>query len=230
MPNAIYTTCTISLHCILKLSLISIVLHLFSDVAASNYTTSPAATSSRSAASALFRPSRSRFSTSTQKRGKKKTWTGTFLCMADKNTVKVPNSTEKIVLQKAGLGVKRIQFSLDDNPETVVESLKNEFPKLKQAGGIELLRCEANCRMLKIIDCEWSAASLRSCVGSQAKIYIRPIQTNVSVEINNNEISQELRERCVHCGEQIDVRDLRTHSENCVDPEMVSLSLLFFSQ
>lgn len=210
----------------------SIALHFFSDVAVSKTSTSQSATStsSHSTATALFRPSRSRYSTLySQKRSVKKTWTGTFLCMADKNAVKVPNSTEKIILQKAGLGVKRIQFCFDDNPETVVASLKNEFPKLEMAGGIELLRCEANCRILKIIDCEWSAASLRSCVGSQAKIYIRPIQTNISVEINTcNNISQELREQCVHCGEQVNVRDLRTHSENCTDLEKVGISLLLY--
>jgi hypothetical protein len=74
--------------------------------------------------------------------------------MSAKNAVKFPNSTEKMILQKAGLCVKRIQFCLDDKPETVETSLKNEFPKLEMAKRIKVLRCEANCKMLKIIEYE----------------------------------------------------------------------------
>jgi hypothetical protein len=48
-----------------------------------------------------------------------------------KKAVKVPNSTEQMLLLKAGFGVKRIQLCLDDKTETVVASLKNKFPKTR---------------------------------------------------------------------------------------------------
>jgi len=81
-----------------------------------------------------------------------------------------------VLLQKAGLGVKKVQFLEEDRAEIV------EFPKLEMAGGFELLKCTAQSRSLDILDCDWEARSLRACVGSQAKLYIRPIQNSLSVE------------------------------------------------
>lgn len=150
------------------------------------------------------------------KKKQKKTWTGTFYCFAEKHTQKVPTATERVLLQKAGLGVKKVQFLEEDRAEIVREKLKVEFPKLEMAGGFELLRCTAQSRSLDILDCDWGARSLRACVGSQAKIYIRPIQNSLSVEsVEMDSDTDGLTEPCVHCGKAILVKQLRTHSQEC---------------
>ena len=80
-------------------------------------------------------------------------WTGQFLCLADKYATKVPSSAEKQVLQKAGLGFKRIKLDLNGGENECYNKLcSNEivdndivgFPKLKNCGGFELLRCVPN--------------------------------------------------------------------------------------
>lgn len=87
--------------------------------------------------------------------------------MSDRLTNKVPSSTaEKQVLQKAGLGSKKIKFDVDDNETTVIEKLTCSdaddngdvcgFPKLKDGGGFEMMHCVANCRTLSVLECAWS--------------------------------------------------------------------------
>ena len=41
------------------------------------------------------------------------TWTGQFICLSDIHAKKMYTSTEKVVLQKAGLGFKKIKFDLE---------------------------------------------------------------------------------------------------------------------
>jgi len=54
------------------------------------------------------------------------------------------------------------------------------FPALKDFGGFELLRCVPNCRLLEPIQVNIDVKSLKSAIG-QGKIFIRPIQRNLSV-------------------------------------------------
>lgn len=43
-----------------------------------------------------------------QKSSSRRTWTGQFLCLADRHAFKTPSSAEKQILQQAGLGTKKI--------------------------------------------------------------------------------------------------------------------------
>ena len=45
----------------------------------------------------------------------KRTWTGQFVCLADRHARRAPSSAEKQVLQQAGLGLKKICFFVDDS-------------------------------------------------------------------------------------------------------------------
>ena len=54
------------------------------------------------------------------------------------------------------------------------------FPKLKNCGGFELMHCVANCRTLSVIECASSVRELKANVGNQPKIYLRPIQKDLS--------------------------------------------------
>ena len=111
--------------------------------------------------------------------------------MSDRLTNKIPSSSEKQVLQKAGLGSKKIKFYADDDEKTVVEKITSDeldektgdvcgFPKLKNCGGFELMHCVANCRTLSVVECASLVTELKANVGSQSKIYLRPIQKDLS--------------------------------------------------
>ena len=91
-----------------------------------------------------------------QKKEKKCTWRATFVCLADRLATKVPTATEKQVLQKAGLGIKKIKFEINSDEKAVLETITSfevnsetgqtiGFSKLKECGGFELMTCVANC-------------------------------------------------------------------------------------
>ena len=132
------------------------------------------------------------------------------MCLADRLAVKVPSSSEKQILQKAGLGIKRIKF--DDEKavlETITSSEVNSktgqtigFPKLIECGSFELMNCMANCRNLSTLDCAWSVKSLKANIGGLSHIYLRPIQKDLCTEplteeTRNKRKVQRLWPRCV---------------------------------
>ena len=47
------------------------------------------------------------------------TWTGQFMCFSDCHTKKMPTIAEKEVLQNAGLGLKKIKLSAEDDEVAV---------------------------------------------------------------------------------------------------------------
>ena len=113
-------------------------------------------------------------SSSKKKAPKKRTWTGQFVCLSDRCASKLPTPNEKQVLQNAGLSLKKIKFDLDeDNDDQVYEKLMADdqendeeeftlgFPKLKDCGGFELMRCIPNCRVLEPLKCNMDAKSLK---------------------------------------------------------------------
>ena len=77
------------------------------------------------------------------------TWTGQFMCLSDCYAKKIPTPAEKQVLQKAGLGLKKIKFSsVEDDEVAVYNQLTGKaeadetasYPQLKNCGSFELLR------------------------------------------------------------------------------------------
>ena len=67
-------------------------------------------------------------STTTRKNAEKErpgagTWTGQFMCRSDRISDKIQNPRQKQVLQKAGLGLKKIVFDLEDTEEEVYVKL-----------------------------------------------------------------------------------------------------------
>ncbi|CAH3175188.1 unnamed protein product [Porites lobata] len=116
----------------------------------------------------LFQPysSRREKGSGTSKSAKRKnpsrrTWTGQFVCLADRQACRVPSSSEKQILQQAGLGLKKINFFVDENEEEVVEKLTSDmpgddghpigFPQLKEGKGFEIMSCVTNSRDLAVI-------------------------------------------------------------------------------
>ena len=71
---------------------------------------------------------------------------------------KIPTPTEKVVLQKAGLGLKRIKFDLEADEVSVYNQLTSSssgnfqpdeltsgFSQLQNCGGFELMKCIPKC-------------------------------------------------------------------------------------
>lgn len=164
----------------------------------------------------LFRPTRGG-PRQRPKKGSVRTWTGHFFCMADRMATKPPLTSEKLALQNAGLGFKKIQFQEIDTEETVFAKLTSidGFPLLKDVGGFELLHCQSNCRELQIISCPWSVEFLKKVIGTQAKIYIRPIQKNIKVINITEEGPSTLKESCSTCHKLFSITELRDHVNQC---------------
>ena len=144
------------------------------------------------------------------------------MCLSDRISDKIPNPTQKQVLQKAGLGLKKIVFNLEDTEEEVYAKLTSSeldedkntigFPQLKNCGGFELLQCVSNCRVLESIECAMAVKALKTSVG-QGKIYIRPIQRSLSVIPIRQEVlsTTSVKEKCIYCGKEFLLKDLRSH-------------------
>lgn len=171
---------------------------------------------------ALFRPVRG---TSTsgriKKQKKRRTWTCEFICLSETDAMKVPTREEKLALVKAGLGSKKIQFNADDTEELFQQKLIGEdgFSKLSDCGGFEIMRCISNCRNLEVISFRRTPEVMKSFVGCQSKLYIRPIQRALSLEADNSlltEASATITEKCCHCEQIIPIDELRDHVYTCV--------------
>ncbi|XP_070549505.1 uncharacterized protein [Ptychodera flava] len=89
------------------------------------------------------------------------------------------------------------------------------FPQLRDCGGVELLHC-AYAKQLKVITCNWSVPDLKTNLGSQSKIYIRPIQKNLSTKPISSETDETLiTQTCMGCNKEFNIRELRDHLWTC---------------
>ena len=130
------------------------------------------------------------------------------------------------MLLQAGLGCKKIKLLADDTEEDVLNKLTSDakdefgkplgFPQLRTCGGFEMLQCLANCRDLSVISTSWSVRDLKSALGGQAKIYLRPIQKNLSTRSQEPKRSESLlNEKCRWCQKSLLFSELRKHSLQC---------------
>ena len=95
---------------------------------------------------------------------------------AYKDQAKTPTTEfEKEQLRKSGLGEKEIVFtSLDIDSGAFKEILLDSFPKLRDGGGFQMLKCLPNSRKLDLQQFYSSPGSLKERVGN-ARTYLRPI-------------------------------------------------------
>ena len=80
--------------------------------------------------------------------------------------------------------MKKLSLSQYSDGEDINHYVLDAFPQLKGIGGYELLRASSG-RMLEVIPHPpdgYSANYLKDVV-QQAKIYIRPIQTNIPLDV-----------------------------------------------
>lgn len=121
------------------------------------------------------------------KKRKVPTWTHTFVCLANKDQECIPEAGERAELHLAGLGEKKIQLTSDSDANDIHFEFLEQFPKLSSGGGYELLRSERGQKPLVVIDVPTSGytVSYLKTVAHNAKIYIRPLQRDLSIEVEN---------------------------------------------
>ena len=111
-------------------------------------------------------------------------WTHEFFCLANNLQRCVPTRT---VLQKAGLGRRRIEFQRKDDPSQVKVKLEEAYPKLATGGVFELLRSSVTPRDLEVIEppaSGYSVRFLRDASGlGQAIAYVWPIQRDLDTTV-----------------------------------------------
>ena len=123
------------------------------------------------------------------KKPKPSSWTQKFVCLAYTDDNRVPTTaSHRELLMLAGLGEKKIQIpDVDCSTDEFHEVLVNSFPKLKNCGGFELLRCIPSTRDLELIPSPscYSPRLLRNRIGT-ARIYIRPIQAHLGLHVDKD--------------------------------------------
>jgi hypothetical protein len=125
---------------------------------------------------------------------KPRCWSLKFVCLANKDETHVPSTVAaKEVLVQAGLGEKKIEVDVENSTQSFREQLYAYFPKLRNAGGFELMRCMANSRILEPIS--YSTAQfpklLKKVIGN-SRTYIRPLQKDLDVTPEESTESPEL--------------------------------------
>ncbi|CAC5420890.1 unnamed protein product [Mytilus coruscus] len=140
---------------------------------------------------------------------------GTFVCLANRKQSKIPKGTEKTVLFRCGLGLRRISVNLNFTAEQLFNAIEDIYPKIKGSGGFEFLRCGQNCRDLQVLEYNWCPVELRNNIGSQAKIYLRPVQKDLETLTLHEEVEPTQTETCKFCKQNNNLRELRDHIKSC---------------
>lgn len=126
------------------------------------------------------------------------TWHQKFVCLSSTDADRVPGSkVDKLLLEEAGLGTKEVTVDLDSSPDIFRQQLFRAFPKLEFGGGYELLRCLPKSRDLCLIRPKTAVCPrlLKRKIGT-GKVYIRPIQRDLSLE---EVVESEGEEVCCVC-------------------------------
>ena len=153
-------------------------------------------------------------------KGKKRkiVWDHEFVCLSYCGEETPPSPLCKAELIRAGLGPRKVSISEDVDGEEFRDAIFNSFPGLKDGGGFQLLRTKHGTnRELCVIPLPKSGYTvhyIRSVAG-QAKIYIRPIQKDLSLEPLLDNIEAEPNEKCLSCGKSIPLHLLPLHVDKC---------------
>ena len=153
----------------------------------------------------------------------KDTWTHEFFLLSSPEVERTPSIQDVGGLVKAGLGKKKIVFKDKHGGfPHLRDTLEAEYPKLKtQNGAFELLRADRGgpMRPLVLIPMKkdgYPIPYLKEVLTSHAVIYIRPVQSSLSMEEAESmpDEKQEFSE-CVNCHAQIALQDMRIHGTSC---------------
>ena len=123
----------------------------------------------------------------------KETWTHDFCVLARQEENITPSRTRLNMLLDAGLGKARLSVKRNASHKELTSALEKYFPKLKLAGGFEVLRADGGGggqRQLSLVypgAFGYTVPHLRERLG-QAVAYIRPLQA----DLDENPLKQEV--------------------------------------
>ena len=119
-----------------------------------------------------------------KKKGRLISWTVKMVCLAGTSDCRTPTTAAgRQTLIEAGLGEKKVIIpDINMEKEEFWSTIMGYFPKLKDCGGFELLRCVANSRDLEVIspNISRSPSLIRAMVGN-SRVFIRPIQQDLDI-------------------------------------------------
>ena len=120
------------------------------------------------------------------KRGKRRgpaTWKKECVCLTCHDQTWPPSTEERMELARVGLGLKELQFGVEDGAEQIHQRFLSKYPLLEAAGGYTLLRCADSSRVLVDIETPESGLTipyLKDIV--RQKLYIRPLQCDLECD------------------------------------------------
>ena len=119
-----------------------------------------------------------------------------FVCLSSTKAEIPPSSVkERTELCNAGLGDSSIKLELNDDRTYLYEKVMECYPKLFDAGGFEFLlfqRGGGEDGGIHVISPPHTSSHLKD-ICSQAKIYIRPLQKDICLKDDIQNLEQDLQ-------------------------------------
>ena len=126
------------------------------------------------------------------KKKKVVTWSHTYICLSHPYDDMAPGSSDRATLKLAGLGEKRVHDNVASTAQEFRDELHQEYPKLMDGGGFELLRVmEGGGKGLDVIqipEAGYTPEYLKAVI-HHAKIFILPLQKALDVQPQNTAVS-----------------------------------------
>ena len=121
---------------------------------------------------------------SKRRSAKTSTWRKDCIVLKDSQQTWKPSPEEKMELARIGLGLSEVTFNANGNAEHLHTTLLRKFPFLDSCGGYSLLRLGENSHGLVEIEGSDSGITVPFLkdVLNQAKLYIRPLQSDITEE------------------------------------------------
>eukprot|EP00794_Sanderia_malayensis_P012499 gene12499-13785_t len=156
------------------------------------------------------------------------TWTHEFFLLSKSSARHTPERSQIDTMQKAGLGRCKVVFEDKRGDHAHVRAtLEKYYPKLaSQNGAFQLLRClSGGCgtRELSVIPMgvDGYPVSLLKEVCKSSTIYIRPMQTSLSMESVLPDVPQTVYQgniamaQCLNCNSEVELSKFNDHTANC---------------
>eukprot|EP00112_Aurelia_sp_Birch-Aquarium-sp1_P024922 Seg806.15 transcript_id=Seg806.15/GoldUCD/mRNA.D3Y31 product="hypothetical protein" protein_id=Seg806.15/GoldUCD/D3Y31 len=152
----------------------------------------------------------------------KETRTHDFCVLSEHSMSLSPTLNQLCSLREAGLGRRKVVFQdKNANHQKLCEVLEEYFPKLKtQHGAFELLRAEKGGMSQKLFVVPLSAKGytvqqLKEVVSSNTVIYVRPMQSSLTMEKVPVHTDEGITTQCQRCCDTVPLNTLREHMRNC---------------
>ena len=128
-------------------------------------------------------------------------WKKEVACLRFTDADRVPDTMEKMVMTRMGLGCRLMKFDLEGDGAYLHSELLAEFPELSNTGGYSLLRPNTNSHDLIEIEPPQGKVGgmtiryLKDIVCS-ARLYIRPLQFNI-IDKDEDEFEKDDQKVCM---------------------------------